>query len=108
MLMAENETWNKPLAEGVNIMKAQVIWAVRHEMARTVEDVLARRTRLLFIDAKAAWDLAPVVAEIMKEELKETEQWKEKQIASFVELAKGYLIDPGKTKPMNGKTYHNN
>jgi glycerol-3-phosphate dehydrogenase len=108
MLMEENETWDKPLAEGVNITEAQVIWAIRHEMARTVEDVLARRTRLLFIDAKAAWDLAPVVAEIMKEELKETEQWKEKQIASFVELAKGYLIDPGKTKPINSKTYHNN
>lgn len=108
MLMAENESWNKPLAKGVNITEAQVIWAIRHEMARTVEDVLARRTRLLFIDAKAAYNLAPTIADIMREELKETEEWKEKQIASFAELAKGYLIDPDKLKLMNNKTYHNN
>jgi glycerol-3-phosphate dehydrogenase len=96
VLMAENESWDKPLAEGVNITPAQVIWAIRYEMARTVEDVLARRTRLLFIDAKAAYDLAPKVAEIMRQELKETQEWKEKEIDAFAELAKGYLLDPHK------------
>src|SRR5699024_6584770 len=48
---------------------AEVIWAIRKEMAERVEDVLARRTRLLFLDAKAAIDVAPKIAEIFQEEL---------------------------------------
>ena len=61
-------------------------------MARTVEDVLARRTRILFIDAKAACDIAPKVAETMAKELGQNEEWQEKQINSFRQLAKGYLL----------------
>ena len=48
---------------------AEVVWAVRYEMARTIEDVLARRIRILFLDAKAAIEAAPKVAEIMAQEL---------------------------------------
>ena len=47
-----------------------MIWAVRKEMARTVEDFLARRTRMLLIDAKAAIETAPVVAKLMSKELR--------------------------------------
>ena len=50
---------------------AEVIWAVRHEMARTVEDVLARRLRALFLDARAAVDMAPKVAALMGRRAKE-------------------------------------
>src|SRR5947207_9966013 len=50
-------------------IKAEVIWAVRREMARTVEDVLARRTRALFLNARAAMEIASAVAELMAPEL---------------------------------------
>lgn len=70
---------------------AEVVWAVRHEMARTLEDVLARRIRILFLDARAAMEAAPAVAEIMAKELSYNEEWKRDQLQDFVSLAKGYL-----------------
>jgi glycerol-3-phosphate dehydrogenase len=91
-LMETNAAWGAPLHAQENIYGAQVIWAVRNEMARTVEDVLARRTRILFIDAQAALDLAPEVANIMREELNMDESWKQKQIEIFSALANGYLL----------------
>ena len=75
---------------------AEVVWAVREEMALTVEDVLARRLRALFIDARAAIDIAPSVAEIMAEELNEDIDWQKKQVAEFIELAQHYLLVPYK------------
>lgn len=91
--MAENASWKAPLVEGMEFTEAQVIWAVRNEMARTVEDVLARRTRILFIDAKAAYNVASKVAEIMMKELEKDVAWKNNQILTFQELAKGYWLD---------------
>ena len=91
-LMAINKSWAEPLAQDTDILIGQVIWAVKKEMARTVEDVLARRTRLLFIDARLANKLAPEVAEIMMKELGRDEVWKEKQIESFSKLAEGYVL----------------
>jgi len=72
--------------------KGQVIWSIRHEMARTVEDFLARRIRLLLLDAKAAIEAAPVVAETMADELDRTDTWKGEQIAKFTKLANNYLL----------------
>lgn len=91
-LMAANSQWCEPLSPESDINGAQVVWAVRNEMARTVEDVLARRTRILFINAKAACDMAPKVAELMAKELRQAEEWQQEQINSFRELAKGYLL----------------
>jgi len=71
---------------------AEVIWATRMEMARTVEDVLARRTRALFLNARAAAEMAPRVAEIMARELNYDDTWQLRQVASFRELARGYGI----------------
>ena len=71
---------------------AEVVWATRNEMARTVEDVLARRTRALFLNAQAASEMAPWIAEIMARELKYDEIWKAKQIKTFQELARRYTI----------------
>jgi glycerol-3-phosphate dehydrogenase len=76
----------------------EVIWAARYEMARTVEDVLARRTRALFMDARAAIEAAPVVASLLAEELQRNEEWKAKDLASFAELAKGYIYQEGETE----------
>ena len=70
---------------------AEVIWAVRNEMARTVEDILARRTRALLLDAAASIEAAPEVARVMATELHRDEHWIAGQIATYTELARGYL-----------------
>jgi len=71
---------------------AEVVWAVGNEMAMTVEDVLARRTRALFLDAKAAIEAAPLVANIMMKELNKDEAWKEQQLKDFYKIAEGYVL----------------
>jgi glycerol-3-phosphate dehydrogenase len=68
-----------------------VIWGVRHEYARTVEDVLARRTRALILDAAASMEMAPRVARLMAAELGHDENWQELQVRDFLSLARGYL-----------------
>jgi glycerol-3-phosphate dehydrogenase len=74
-------------------MKAEVIWAVRHEMARTIEDVLARRTRALFLNARAAIEMAPCVAELMATELGwDDDSAKTRQLTAFREVASNYLL----------------
>ncbi|WP_236652752.1 glycerol-3-phosphate dehydrogenase/oxidase [Chitinophaga vietnamensis] len=73
-------------------IKAQVIWAVRYEMAETVEDVLARRLRALFLDAQAAIDMAPAVASLMATEMKRDASWQDAQVQAFVQVAQHYLL----------------
>ncbi|MBS1526965.1 MAG: glycerol-3-phosphate dehydrogenase/oxidase [Bacteroidetes bacterium] len=91
-LAKENPGWGKKLHPKYDYLQAEVIWAVRHEMARTVEDVLARRVRLLFLDAQAAMDSAPLVAKLMAAELGKNRGWQEGQVASFLQLAGNYLL----------------
>jgi len=81
----------RPLHPRLPYLAVQAVWAARHEMARTVEDVLARRTRALFLDARAAAEAAPAVAELLAAELGEGPAWRERQVAEFQELAAGYL-----------------
>ena len=69
----------------------EVVWAARYEMARTVEDVLARRTRALLLDARAAMEAAPTVADLLARELGRSDEWKAKDLANFLATAKGYL-----------------
>jgi glycerol-3-phosphate dehydrogenase len=71
---------------------AEVVWAVRAEIARTLEDVLARRTRALFLNAKAAIAMAPRVAALMARELQRDAAWQAQQVREFVELAGNYQI----------------
>ena len=75
-------------------IKAEVIWAVRNEMAYTVEDVLARRMRMLFIDAKAAIEMCCTVAELMAQEMHKSQLWVEEQILEFTQTASEYLLEP--------------
>lgn len=91
-LIEENHSFAEPLSPETNIITAQVIWAVRNEMARTIEGVLARRTRVLFFDAKLAISLAPKVASIMMKELQHDEAWEKSQVETFKKLAEGYLV----------------
>ncbi|OGN64522.1 MAG: FAD-dependent oxidoreductase, partial [Chlamydiae bacterium RIFCSPHIGHO2_12_FULL_49_9] len=72
-------------------LPVEVIWAVREEMARTLEDVLARRTRSLFLDAKAALEIAPKVAALMAHELGKNKHWIDSQIEQFKKTANCYL-----------------
>ncbi|BAY10316.1 glycerol-3-phosphate dehydrogenase/oxidase [Calothrix sp. NIES-2098] len=73
-------------------LEAEVRWATRYELARTVEDILARRTRSLLLDAIASIEAAPRVAEILAEELERDTIWQQQQIAAYHSLAEGYLL----------------
>jgi glycerol-3-phosphate dehydrogenase len=81
------------LSEKLQIYKSQVAWAVRKEMARTVEDVLARRIRALFLDARESIRIAPAVAEIMAAELGRDKKWEKNQIKAYNTIAKNYFFD---------------
>jgi len=81
-----------PVGGYPGLLTIQVIWAVRYEMAQTVEDVLARRTRLLFTDARKAMELAETVAGIMAGELDKDQHWQQAQVSGFKSLAAGYLL----------------
>ncbi len=70
---------------------AEVVWAVRAEMARTVEDVLARRTRALLLGARASIEAAPRVAELMARELRRDGDWQKQTVRNFQQVAQGYL-----------------
>lgn len=91
-MVARQPDLQEELSREYHIIKAQVVWAVREEMARNVEDFLARRTRLLFLDAKEALRIAPAVARIMATELHKDEHWVATQISSFEAEANGYLL----------------
>ncbi|MFT3705718.1 MAG: glycerol-3-phosphate dehydrogenase/oxidase [Agriterribacter sp.] len=91
-LMEADATLKEKLHPDFEYTKAQVIWAVRHEMAVTVEDILARRIRILFLDAQAAIQTAPMIATLMASEMGKDQQWIEKEINNFTAIAKGYLL----------------
>lgn len=76
----------------LEFLKAEVVWAVKNEMARTVEDVLARRVRILFLEAKVAKEVAPEVAELMAKLLDKDDAWKQNQIAEFNQVADQYIL----------------
>jgi glycerol-3-phosphate dehydrogenase len=91
LLMQRRPELAAKLDDASAIRAAQVVWAVQHEMARSVDDVLARRTRALLLDARAAIKLAPAVAKLMAAELGRDSSWESEQIAAFESVAKGYL-----------------
>ncbi len=72
--------------------KGEVVWAVREEMARTVEDVLSRRTRALLLDARASISIADEVAGMIAAELGYDAAWQAEQVSTFTALARRYLI----------------
>ena len=76
----------------LNLTEAEVRWHVRYEMARTVEDVLARRSRSLLLDARASSEAAAAVARLMAEELGHDDAWQVQQVDAFRTLATGYVL----------------
>ncbi len=91
-LIRENKTYGKQLHSAMTTVAGEVIWAARHEMARTIEDFLSRRTRALVLDARASMEMAPKVAELMAQELGRDKTWQDHQISAYKKLAKGYLL----------------
>jgi glycerol-3-phosphate dehydrogenase len=70
-----------------------VVRAARHEMARSVEDALARRTRALLLDARASAEAAPRAAALLAAELGRDDDWQRRQVAAYRELARGYWLE---------------
>ena len=91
-LIANDATLGEPLDPSLPYPRALVLHAVRKEMARTVEDVLSRRTRSLLLDAKAALRAAPAVAALMAQELNRDQAWIDDQVAGFTTLANRHYV----------------
>ena len=91
-LIAEQPALDERLDAGLPCVAAEVVWAVREEMARTVEDVLARRTRALLLDARASVRAAPRVAALMALELGRDAAWQREQVRDYAALAGNYLV----------------
>jgi glycerol-3-phosphate dehydrogenase len=94
-LAATQSELSTPLHPDLSICGAQVVWAVRHEMARTVDDVLARRTRCLFLNVQATVAIAPKVAELMGRELDRDESWQQSQLEEFKAIASCFTVGNG-------------
>ena len=92
-LIKENPALGEKLSPKFGYTLAEVVWAVREEMALSVEDVLARRVRLLFVDAREAMAAAPKVAETMARELGRDQAWIDAQVESFTKMAKNYIFE---------------
>lgn len=91
-LIAADASLGEAIHPALEFQKAEVIWHARHEMARTVEDVLARRTRALLLDARSSMEAAPVVAALLARELKKDSDWIKGQVDDYRRLAQGYLL----------------
>lgn len=89
----EREKFQEKISPKYDYTFGEVAWAVRHEMARTLDDVLARRVRLLFVDAREALRVAPEVAKVMALELDMPESWVDEQIAEFTSIAEKYIVE---------------
>jgi glycerol-3-phosphate dehydrogenase len=96
-MMRERPDLSQPLHEALPICGAEVVWAARREMARTVDDVLARRTRALYLNTRAALAMAPAVARLLAAEMGRDEAWQQQQIAAFSEIAASFIPGPQST-----------
>jgi len=97
-LINEDAALGERVHPDLTMQKAEVVWHAREEMARTVEDVLARRTRSLLLNAAASIEAAPEVAHILAEELGRDAAWQSQQVSEYTSLAKGYVFtDPSST-----------
>lgn len=91
-MIQEKPNLGQTLHQGYPYTNAEVIWCTRHEMAMRVEDILSRRMRVLLLDARAALEMAPKVAELMASELEKDKEWIEKELQDFEKLANKYIL----------------
>ena len=91
-MQRENPACAERLDETTDFTVGEVVWAVRREMARTIDDVLARRVRVLYLDARASIALAPRVASIIASELGRDKRWEQEQVKEYSEMASAYVM----------------
>lgn len=91
-LQQENPAFAEKLHPQFDFTVAEVIWAVREEMAMTVDDVLARRVRALYLDARASLEMAPKVASVMAQELGKEVSWEKEQVETYNKIAANYIL----------------
>lgn len=89
MMNGDARQW---ISESLQIHKAQVLWAVQEEMACTLEDVLARRTRALLLDARESIRISRTVAEIMAKVLHKDDEWVRQQVSEYSAMADKYVL----------------
>ena len=90
-LAQENPDLLKPLSPNLPYTAAELIWSIREEMARSVEDLLARRTRSILLNAQTSINIAPQVGQLLAKELKKDAKWGEKSAQDFIKVAQNYL-----------------
>jgi glycerol-3-phosphate dehydrogenase len=90
-LIRDKAGYAERLHPDYEVCAGQVVWAARHEAARTVEDVLSRRIRMLLLDARASIAMAPRVAQLLAQELDRDEAWERDQVETYGQLALTYL-----------------
>lgn len=86
----EKSSYAKKIHPKLPYIMAEVIFALRHEMAFRLEDVFCRRTRALFLDSKSTLEAAPEVAKVLAAELGFDEDWIQKELEAFHEVAKNF------------------
>lgn len=91
-LQKSNPEYAKKLHPNLEFTVAEVVWAVREEMALTLDDVLARRVRALYLNAKASIEMASAVASVMAEELNKDKNWEEEQVKEYTAIAQNYFL----------------
>ncbi len=102
LLQQEDARFGERLHAALPYTAAEVVWSARQEMARTVEDVLARRLRALFLNSRAAVEMAPRVASLLASELGHNDSWEKEQIREFEVLAVNYSVQ-GSVSQTKGK-----
>ena len=93
LMIAADPVFSEKIHFNYSYTKAELLWFVSNEMAITVEDILARRTRLLYLDAKAAMEAAPMVVKTLAFFNDKDALWEKEELDKFNDLAKNYLIN---------------
>ena len=83
---------NESLSNKFYISNNIIQWSIIHEMAVSLEDVLARRTRCVFLDSRESMRIAPIVAKKMAEVLEEDQNWIDMELKKFNKLIKNYMV----------------
>lgn len=92
-MMKENASLSEKIHASYPYTKAEILWIIENEMVLTVEDILARRIRLLFLDARAAMEAAPLTVSLLALHNGKDKQWEKEQLETFNKLAQGYLLN---------------
>ena len=93
LMTNENVSLSEKIHASYPYTKAEILWIIENEMVLTVEDILARRIRLLFLDARAAMEAAPLTASLLALHNGKDKQWEKEQLETFNKLAQGYLLN---------------